>query len=80
MDTSGVLEIFFQCKRLMQQLYKESAIIIPIFQVRNTVWKSLKKSYICIYIVNVIITLMATKMKEKINDLAIQTNQTVLIF
>lgn len=64
----------------MQQLYKESAIIIPIFQVWNTVWKSLKKSYICIYIVNVITTLMATKMKEKINDLAIQTNQTVLIF
>ena len=44
MNTSGVLERFFQYVKLMQQLYEESIIIIPIFQVENSVWKRFKKT------------------------------------
>lgn len=51
------------------------------FPVGNNVWKRFKKIYFCIHYMNIIITLMAIKKKEKINSWStIQTNQTVLIF
>lgn len=40
----------------------------PYFPVGNSVWKRSEKMYFCIYYVNIIITLMAIKMKENINS------------